>query len=471
MCSCVCLFRIISFNRISGTVPASFSALTNLLSFAVVSNYLSCEVGLPSTGQDFLLVAPGNRFQALPASGPFDHVAGPSADPTSGVSFLWVGTPWQTWRWPLVGCALGFIALITTVATTGVLFLPAPPSLSVNLLPTAPSVQRGLPAMRTRLWRFVCFEPHPGVGVAQLWCARQLAWLAVPCIAIVSLANVCAPAHLYTCGKWLTKYLTIAYIKGPAAEWTLAVAACAFPCAAARLVLRFQQMLQVHYKPRTQPPPAASNAAILCMYAQYYAVLIVIGAIVPVAYAISTSVPSEALGTDRAWILPLISETTSLVLSMITTLAIPSYCRYLSQRVFGAAGNPLLTSRLMQFARLWISILAPALAVAVVHEDCLGGWVLLWPQCASRTDYEATMFVCSWRGSIPPGHCSRAVIESLELLLLSKLAYAAFLLPAGVLLRSRPLWALTKEAVVRRCKPTYRAGRFAVDSEFAALLM
>ena len=85
--------------------------------------------------------------------------------------------------------------------------------------------------MLTRLRRFVRFEPHPGVGVAQLWCARQLAWLAVPCFAIVGLHNVFAllnsfgPTYLYTCGEWVTKHLTIAYIKGPAAEWTLAFAA------------------------------------------------------------------------------------------------------------------------------------------------------------------------------------------------------------------------------------------------------
>jgi hypothetical protein len=426
---------------------------------------------MPSAGLALLLAAPGNRLQALPAAGLLDHVAGPSVDPTHDVAFLWVGTPWQTWRWPLVGCMLGFVALFATVATTGVIFLPEQPSLNINLLPAAPAAQRGLAAVRTRLRKFVRFEPHRGVGVVQLWCARQLAWLAVPCVAIVTLANVCAPAHLYTCGEWLTKYLTIAYIKDPTAEWALAVVACVFPCVAVRLVLRFQQMLQAEYKPPTQPPPAASNAAILCMYAQYYVVLIVVGAIVPFAYAISTSVPSEALGADRAWILPLISETTSLVLSVITSVGIPWHCQYVSHRTFGAEGNPSLTSRLMQFARLWISILAPALAVVVVHEDCLGGWVLLWPQCASRIEFQNTGFVCGWRGSIRPGHCSRAVIESLKVLLLSKLAYAAFLLPAGVLLRQTPLLTRTKAAVIRHFKPAYRAGRFRVDSEFASVLM
>jgi hypothetical protein len=299
----------------------------------------------------------------------------------------------------------------------------------------------------------VRFEPHPGIGVAQLWCARQLVWLAVPCIAIVTLLNVCAPAHLYVCGEGLPKYLTIAYIKNSTAEWTLALAACAFPCLTVRLVLRFQRMMQTEYKPPTQPAPVVSNAAILCMYAQYYAVLIVIGAILPFAYAISTSVPSEALRADRAWILPLISETTSLLLSVITTVAVPWHCRYLSDRVFGAAGNPSLTSRLMQFARLWISILAPVLAVVLVHEDCLAGWVLLWPQCASHTASFGDLFgiagafseyYCGWRGgSMPPGHCSRAVLEILQRLLLSKLAYASFLLPAGVLLRLTPRWRRT----------------------------
>jgi hypothetical protein len=79
------------------------------------------------------------------------------------------------------------------------------------------------------------------------------------------------------------------------------------------------------------------------MYAQYYAVFVVIGAILPVAYAISTSVPGEAVGADRKWVLPLISETMSLVLSMITSVLIPWHCRAVSRRVYGAGGNPLLT--------------------------------------------------------------------------------------------------------------------------------
>jgi hypothetical protein len=281
----------------------------------------------------------------------------------------------------------------------------------------------------------------------------------VPCFAIVGLHNVFAlldylgPTYLYTCGEWVTKHLTIAYIKGPAAEWTLAFAACAFPCATARLVLRFQHMLHAEYTPPTESPPKASKAAMFCMYAQY-AVLIVICTLVPFAYAISNTVPGGKV--SAAWILTLISETTSLTLSVITTLVIPWYCRYVSYRVFGAAGNPVLTSRLMQLARLWISILAPALAVVLFNEDCLGGWrFLLTPQ-----------IYLNWT----PGHCSRGVIESLERLLLSKLAYSSFLVPAGVLLQHTPFWRRTKEAVVRRCKPTYRAG-FEVDSEFAAVLM
>jgi hypothetical protein len=420
-----------------------------------------------------LLAGPGNRFQANTASGLFDPIAGPGVDETSSVAFLWVGTLWQTWRWPLIGCAVGFVALLTTVATTGVIFLPEQPSLRVNLLPSsAPAVQRGLPAMRTRLRRLVRFEPHPGVGVAQLWCARQLAWLAVPCVVLVTLLNCFVAAHVYTCGERLTKYLTVAYIQmsttDPAAEWALAAAACAFSCAAARLVLRFQHMLQSEYPRRTKAPPsAASSAAILCMYL-HYAVLIMICTALPFAYAVSTSVPGEALGAGGAWILPLISETAGLILSIFTAVVIPWHCRRVSQRVYGATGNPLLTSRLMQFARLWISILAPALSVALVHEDCLGEWVLLWPQC--RADTGNPRGLCSGRSSILPGRCSRAVIESLELLLLSKLVYASFLLPAGVLAQHTPFWRRTKQAVVRCFKPAYRAA-YEVDSEFAAVLM
>jgi hypothetical protein len=446
-------------------MPAANCSLTT---FQVQSNLFSCpiNVGAPCPHGRFFLAAPGNRFQANPASWPFDPIVGASFDSMRSVAFMWVGTLWQTWRWSLLGCMLGFVALFTTVATTGVIFLPEQPPLRVNLLHAVRPVQRGFPAMRTRLRRFVRFDPHLGVGVAQLWCARELAWLAVPCIATIALLNCLncfVGAPLYTCGEWVTKYLTIAYVHDPAGEWALAVATCAFPCATVRLVLRFQKMLQAEYTPQPQPPPVASSAAIVCMYVQW-AILIVICTLVPFAYAVSTSLPAEVLGAS---VQTLIAETTSLVLLILTTAVVSWHCRYVSHRVYGAGGNPLLTSRLMQFARLWISILAPALALVLVHEDCLGGWVLLWHECDSITGH---LFSCGGRGSISPGRCSRAVIENLERLLLSKLAYAAFLLPAGVLLQHTPFWRRAKHAVVRCFKPAYMTA-YEVDSEFAAVLM
>jgi hypothetical protein len=459
------LCRDVSFNRLTGSLPRL--RVTGQDGFInAETNYLSCELRVEATN---VIAAPGNRLSALPASGPFDvSIVGPSVDSTSSVAFLWVGSVWQTWCWPILGFTLGFAALFATVAATGVIFLPAPPSLSTNLLPAAPAVQRGLPAVRTRLRRFVRFEPHRGVGVAQLWCAGQLAWLAVPCFAIVALHNGFAlldyfgPTYLYTCGEWVAKHLTMAYIKGPAAEWTLAFAACAFPCATARLVLRFQHMLHAEYTPPTHSPPKASKAAMRCMYRKY-AVLIVICTLVPFAYAISNTVPGN--NVSAAWILTLISESTSLTLSVITTLVIPWYCRYVSYRVYGAAGNPVLTSRLMQLARLWISMLAPALAVVLFNQDCLGGWTgFFWAQM-DEIRFRFGPISRGWT----PGHCSRGVIESLERLLLSKLAYSSFLVPAGVLLQHTRLWRRAKEAVVRR-KPTYMAG-FEVDSAFAAVLM
>ncbi len=436
------------------------------------------------------LAAPGNRLQACPAAGLVDPIAGPTWDVTSTTSYLWDGTAWQTWRLPLMAFLLGALALFTAVATTGVIFMsdcsPEQPSLFVNLLPAAPTIQHGLPAVRTRLRRFVRFEPLRGVGVVQLWCAKRLAWLAMPCLATVALGNTLVRAHLYTCGDWLTTYLTIAYIDDPAAEWALAVAACAFACAATRLVLQFQQMLQAEYPSPTQPPPARSSAAIWRMYAEW-AVVCALYTAVPFAYAFSTSLPAESLGTYGAWILPLISQTTSLVLSIVTTVVIPAHCRRLSHGVFGADSHPLLTSRLMQLARLLVSILAPVLAIILVHEDCLGGWKLLWYRCTDPVDYfhvptNAYLFgdpgftvdalvasdVCGLL--YRPGRCSRAVVEDLGRLLLSKLAYASFLLPAAALVLHTPVWRRTKEAVVRCFKPTYMVA-YQVDSEFAAVLM
>jgi hypothetical protein len=222
------------------------------------------------------------------------------------------------------------------------------------------------------------------------------------------------------------------------------------------------------------------------MYAEW-AVVCALYTAVPFAYAFSTSLPPESLGKHRAWILPVISQSTSLVLSIITSVVIPAHCRRLSHGVFGADGHPLLTSRLMQLTRLLVSILAPVLAIILVHEDCLGGWKLLWYRCTDPVNYfhvpvdpriaadPGLTFdalvpsdVCGLR--YRPGRCSRAVVEDLGRLLLSKLAYASFLLPAAALVLHTPVWRRTKEAVVRCFKPTYMAA-YQVDSEFAALLM
>ena len=498
-------------NKLSGSIVLP-GAVCNLWILLIHANFFSCAVTSgrdcplwnastsPVPGDGFCdgksaaecakgLAAPGNRLQACPAAGLVDAIAGPTWDATNTTSYLWDGTAWQTWRLPLTAFLLGVLALFTAVATTGVVLLPdcspEQPSLFVNLLPAASTVQHGLPAVRTRLRRFVRFEPLRGVGVVQLWCAKRLAWLAIPCVATVALGNTFARAHLYTCGDWLTTYLTIAYIDDPAAEWALAVAACAFSCAAARLVLQFQQMLQAEYPSPTQPPPARSSAAISRMYAEW-AVVCALYTAVPFAYAFSTSLPAESLGAYGAWTLPLISQTTSLVLSIVTAVVIPAHCRRLSHGVFGADGHPLLTSRLMQLARLLVSILAPVLAIILVHEDCLGGWKLLWYRCTEPVNYFHVLInlgtgydplpfdalvpsdVCGLR--YRPGRCSRAVVEDLGRLLLSKLAYASFLLPAAALVLHTPVWRRTKEAVVRCFMPTYMAA-YQVDSEFAALLM
>ncbi len=497
-------------NKLSGSIVLP-GAVCNLWILLIHVNFFSCAV---TSGRDCPLwnatghvpddtichdqsaaecakglAAPGNRLQACAAAGLFDPIAGPTWDATSTTSYLWDGTAWQTWRLPLIVFLLGGLTLFTAVATTGVVLMPdccpEQSSLFVNLLPAAPTVQHGLPAVRTRLQRFVRFEPLRGVGVAQLWCAKRLAWLGIPCLATIALGNTFVRAHLYTCGDWLTTYLTIAYIDDPVAEWALAVAACAFACAATRLVLQFQQMLQAEYPSPTQPPPARSSAAISRMYAKW-AVACALYTAVPFAYAFSTSLPAESLGAYGVWILPLISQTTSLVLSMITSVVIPAHCRRLSHGVFGADGHPLLTSRLMQLARLLVSILAPVLAIILVHEDCLGGWKLLWYRCTDPLNYFHVLInPSSYYGDLPcdalvhsdvcglryrPGRCSRAIVEDLGRLLLSKLAYASFLLPAAALVLHTPAWRRTKQAVVRRFKPTYMAA-YEVDSEFAAILM
>jgi hypothetical protein len=137
----------------------------------------------------------------------------------------------------------------------------------------------------------------------------------------------------------------------------------------------------------------------------------------------------------------------------------------------------------MQFARLWASVLAPSIALLLIHEDCFGGWKLLWGPCGSNARNFDVIDSFSDRGLLvtraavcglqfKPARCSRAVLEQLSYLLLGKLAYAAFLLPAVVLVLHTGWWRGVKQAVVRRlfCHPTYLAA-VDVDAEFCGLLM
>ena len=467
----------------------------SLVVLLVQANRLSCAIsgGNECRNISMGLASPGNRLMATPSPSLFAPTAGPSWDSTSAVSLLWCGNVWQTWRWQLIACVVGIVALSVAVSTLGVVFVPATVSpgeaLRLSLLGKPPAAVQGhgLLAVRTRLWRFLHPKPMRGVGMAQMWCARSLVLLSVPvCTVMVPIFTV--GPRLYSCGDTLLKYGAIAYINGWQPEWCVAAGSCVFSCAAVGLVLRFQRMLKAQdFLPRVEPPRSASAVGMASTYL-FWAFPVALCSALPVAYVLSSALPDIPDG-----IRALVSEGTSFMLALLTTFIIPRHCRNVSHRAFGADCNPLLTSRLMQLARLWISILAPALALILIHDDCLGGWKMLWDRCRDRNYFNVVDDVAvqdsfktveAWivfsngilsrdvvcKLQYKSGRCSRAVVEQLAYLLISKLAYATFLIPAGLLVLCTPLCKRATERLFRLFKPTYIAA-LGVDAEFAALLM
>ena len=474
-------FATLFGNMFRGTLLLPISG--SLWFLVAHSNRFSCDVSgrvMPHPTFPASLAAPGNQLQAQPALFPLEIRHGPSWETAYNAAFLWVGSALQEWGQEVIVCMVGAVLMLLCVATTGVVLVAAAPGEYISMPFAATAARkRGLDAARTRLWRFVQFEPKRRIAHAQLWCARRLALLAlVTCSAFIPTFTF--GAKLYQCGDAVTKYGTIAYISDSlSCEWCAAAAACGFLMLAVWLVLRFQQMLQVQYAGcLEEPPPAASRAAAAGMYLRWV-VLMVLCTIIAVAYAFSVSVPpNTTFGNVPFWVLTAIGESSSLVLALTTAVVIPACCRRMSHRVFGAGGHPSLTSRLMQIARLWTAILAPALALVFSLEDCFGGWKLGWKPCDEGAfeipDEDLPVFlvknvdVCSMHYTA--GRCSRAVVQQLSRLLLSKLAYASFLLPAAVLLLHTPFWRRVKETVVRRFNPVYMAA-FDVDAEFTGVLM
>ena len=468
-------------NRFGGALVLPLSG--SLFFLMAHSNLFSGEISgrvrvHPDPRYAHSLAAPGNQLQAEPARYTLEVPHGPSWETAHNATFLWVGSPLQNWGQELIVCVVGGALMLLCVATTGVVLVAVTPA-EDHSTPFASSTtqQHGCRAMRTRLWRFVSFVPKRRIALAQVWCARRLALLAVATCSVL-IPTFTLGATLYKSGDPLIKYCTIAYIaESPGCEWCAAAATCVFYCVSVWLVLQFQQMLRESYAScLEEPPPVVSMASIASMYLRW-TLLMVLCTVIGVAYAFSVSVPPDTIAGDvPPWLLTAVGEGSSFALAFTTAVVIPACCRTMTHRVFGVGGHPVLTSRLMQIARLWTSIVAPALALVLILEDCLGGWKSGWKPC-SRGAFDiaddgdeddlpllvTNRDVCSLR--YVPGRCSRAVVQQLGRLLLSKLAYASFLLPVGVLMLHSPSWRRVKEAIVRRFKSVYMAS-FDVDAEF-----
>jgi hypothetical protein len=489
-------------NQFSGalTLPASGS----LKILLVHLNRLSCAIAGNTSGlggSAVNLAAPGNKLHAVSSTDLFAPREGPSWESANSVSFLWIGSPWQTWRWVVMLCAIGAAGLFVTVATTGNVHAPVhlqSESVGAHLIdPASPAGQiaardggtRWHKVVGTRLWRLVHFRPAHSIGLAQLWCVRSLVLLAFPTCSVMFPLLAFGVGSLATCRdtlRLITSSNAFDAFDSPAVEWGIAAAACTFYSAAAVVVIRFQRMLRALYvcpkfSRQVGSPLSPSCAKVAYMYLRW-AGLIALSSVFLVAYAFSISLPSETtFGHVPQPVQVFISEGMSLLLAITTQWIIPNRCRKLSHSVFGADGSPATTSRLIQLARLWMAILAPLLALVLVHEDCLGGWKLLWSHCGTESDFShdinenGLQIVFLTRESVCglryiAGRCSRTVTQELAYLLLSKLMYGAFLLPTLMLLQHVPFCRRVKVAVVRCWNPTYLAA-MEVDAEFASLLM
>ena len=297
--------------------------------------------------------------------------------------------------------------------------------------------------------------------------ARTLAALSALALATLLPAYV-SGANYYTCGDPLM-HTSLAYLAdAPSASVASAVLVVAFTWASAWgcWTLRAAAAAESQGEPLpiacadlTAAPGGRAAVARLALGALLWLVVTAVLSLPTVLYVLSLYLPSDnALNIgERAG--AGLRRGVPFLLALINAVLLPALTRLLVRRGWRrdalARDAAALTSRLLVVARLLTTLVIPVGAVLVLGSGCGERWRRLWSVCRGNgtfvsydpktgctgpgcnyyiPDSLTPQQMCDGLGGNNPALCVRGVIEALAPLFAEKLAIAAFIQPACLLL-------------------------------------
>jgi len=224
-------------------------------------------------------------------------------------------------------------------------------------------------ATRGNLRAFFCFIPKSSTVQLQLYAAKLLAILSTV-VLVVAVPIYHAGSNYFECGEpffvWTMAYLS----DSAAAEWSCAVASCAFVAMAVFGVEGLRLVVSQMRLDTVAPEPEGANPNRLRL------VLLVVGwvgvslilSIPSVLYALSTSLPPDNSLHISSGVLQVINRGIGGLLFMISAYIIPILSRAASRWAVG--GQVWLSGHLITATRSVITLLVPMCVVITMNQDC-----------------------------------------------------------------------------------------------------
>lgn len=289
------------------------------------------------------------------------------------------------------------------------------------------------------LWRDALLSsPLSDVESLLLEAARMFALLAGG-FTLVLCCLYYAGSNYFTCGRaWL--HGTIAYLYDSAAvEWVCAVLACVYGAVGAASI---RLMAAKHAQ---LAPGVASTRHMRVTTATIWVVVVAFLSIPSFVYALSNSLPghNNTLGLSE-WLFNACAHGIGPILALMCSFLIP----WLAQRV-----SAQLQVQLVAVAQLFILLAVPLATALCMNQSCMAMWLHFWGPCQNPHNFEVEVIVAlgselvsDTSHSVTVLHheqicapslssgssskCARALLDVVGHLIVSKLAFGAFVSPA-----------------------------------------
>jgi len=477
-------------NRLSGSLP-SFVAHAKLRSLTLFGQELKGRLILPSSAPKLSIVlVHSNRLSCHIESGddaPVGNSTNSSYDARLSSARNLLG-PGNSFSDPTVAWA----------ATSSVSFIWVDESILREWLGNILIMFGGLFILATWIGRtigfrsFVFFAPSRGLSAMQLWCSQSLA-ASIPFLGGV-MALYVAGSNLFLCGRQSSRITITQLSDSVVIEWSVAVAACLYTLFASCFVILFSRKVETEYTRTTYGTGEyvkldtvllMKSVAVLCLPVLFLAIF-------PALYAVSANVPRDNVWNLSAAALSGDRTAGGGILFVITHMIIPRLVTKVVKFVStDDAHGDELAARIIMTCHLWIMVLVPAAVTIAVHQDCSGGWLRLWSTCEDPESFNINVLVTSpglanletiiplkgvsetggynfaYSGNpgsslskydLPVmthsqicatprehGRCSRAVIDTLGSLIVTKVFFEAFLSPfVALMLQTELIRALKR---------------------------